>query len=127
MPGVSGVPVVTTVCTLLSHTGCGCHEHPAFPAPSWGRAAPSLEGRPRALRFQRPHVSTQNSRVTRGENAELYLPRVRGPAVVPTPNDGDHVNRFLNTDRMQTCGDRPQIALPQLRLYYFALQQNGHC
>ena len=51
MPGVSGVPVVTTVCTLLSHTGRGCHEHPAFPAPS-------LEGRPRALLgvAPRPHL-----------------------------------------------------------------------
>jgi hypothetical protein len=29
-----GEPVVTTVCILLSHTGRGCHGHPAFPAPS---------------------------------------------------------------------------------------------
>ena len=28
---VSGVPVVTTVCTLPRHTGCGCPAHPAFP------------------------------------------------------------------------------------------------
>src|ERR1700761_3754643 len=28
---VSGVPVVTTVCLLLLHTGCGCGGHPAFP------------------------------------------------------------------------------------------------
>src|ERR1700754_2170589 len=73
MPGVSGVPVVTTVCTLLSHTGCGCHEHPAFPAPSLeGRVAPSLEGRPRALRFQEPHV-LHNSGARRRGIVKSYL------------------------------------------------------
>jgi hypothetical protein len=30
----SGVLVVTTVCLLPMHTGCGCIGHPAFPAPS---------------------------------------------------------------------------------------------
>jgi hypothetical protein len=34
MPDDSGVPVVTTVCLLPMHTGCGCFGHPAFPAPS---------------------------------------------------------------------------------------------
>src|SRR5437588_592750 len=35
---ISGVLVVTTVCLLPMHTGCGCSGHPAFPAPSaWGR------------------------------------------------------------------------------------------
>jgi hypothetical protein len=33
-PGDSGVLVVTTVCLLPMHTGCGCSGHPAFPAPS---------------------------------------------------------------------------------------------
>ena len=31
---ISGVLVVTTVCLLPMHTGCGCSGHPAFPAPS---------------------------------------------------------------------------------------------
>jgi hypothetical protein len=31
---ISGVTVVTTVCFLPMHTGCGCIGHPAFPAPS---------------------------------------------------------------------------------------------
>jgi hypothetical protein len=38
MPADTGEPVVTTVCLLPMHTGCGCIGHPAFPAPSvsWG-------------------------------------------------------------------------------------------
>ena len=35
--GCSGEPVVTTVCLLPLHTGCGCTTHPAFPAPSLSR------------------------------------------------------------------------------------------
>ena len=31
---ISGATVVTTVCLLPMHTGCGCSGHPAFPAPS---------------------------------------------------------------------------------------------
>jgi hypothetical protein len=31
---ISGVLVVTIVCLLPMHTGCGCSGHPAFPAPS---------------------------------------------------------------------------------------------
>jgi hypothetical protein len=34
MPGDSGATVVTTVCYLPMHTGCGCIGHPAFPTPS---------------------------------------------------------------------------------------------
>src|ERR1700692_1704949 len=34
MPDDTGEPVVTTVCFLPLHTGCGCIGHPAFPAPS---------------------------------------------------------------------------------------------
>jgi hypothetical protein len=31
---ISGVLVVTTLCHLPMHRGCGCNGHPAFPAPS---------------------------------------------------------------------------------------------
>jgi len=31
---ISGVLVVTTLCLLPMHRGCGCSGHPAFPAPS---------------------------------------------------------------------------------------------
>src|SRR6266481_3920875 len=34
MPGDPGATVVTTVCFLPMHTGCGCNGHPAFPTPS---------------------------------------------------------------------------------------------
>ena len=33
-PGDFGATVVTTVCLLPLHAGCGCLGHPAFPAPS---------------------------------------------------------------------------------------------
>src|SRR5260370_29608716 len=37
MPGDSGATVVTTLCLLPMHRGCGCIGHPAFPTPSMGR------------------------------------------------------------------------------------------
>jgi len=47
----SGATVVTTVCYLPMHTGCGCSGHPAFPAPSV-REGRHL-GKPRALPARR--------------------------------------------------------------------------
>ncbi len=43
----AGEPVVTTVCLLPLHTGCGCIGHPAFPAPSvfWRDTARHSPGR----------------------------------------------------------------------------------
>jgi hypothetical protein len=40
---ISGVLVVTTVCLLPMHTGCGCFGHPAFPAPSVIRGTKFLQ------------------------------------------------------------------------------------
>jgi len=33
-PGDFGATVVTTLCLLPLHRGCGCSGHPAFPVPS---------------------------------------------------------------------------------------------
>jgi hypothetical protein len=57
MPVDTGEPVVTTVCYLPLHTGCGCIGHPAFPAPS------VVEGQD----------SRKNSGEPRLENANAYL------------------------------------------------------
>jgi hypothetical protein len=45
MPGDSGATVVTTLCLLPMHRGCGCIGHPAFPTPSIGRKIFQRPGR----------------------------------------------------------------------------------
>jgi len=43
MPGDPGATVVTNARAYYHYTrGCGCNGHPAFPAPPWGSATPSL-------------------------------------------------------------------------------------
>src|SRR4029077_7581230 len=65
---ISGATVVTTVCLLPMHTGCGCSGHPAFPAPS------SSEGQ--CL------CKTSGESCRENINARLFLrchaPRMRG-------------------------------------------------
>ncbi len=49
----SGATVVTTVCLLPMHTGCGCSGHPAFPAPSLFYLEGQCSSEPRAHRAAR--------------------------------------------------------------------------
>jgi hypothetical protein len=59
MPGDAGVTVVTTlVCFFICTRGCGCIERPAFPAPSDVSDA---------------RYTMQNSRLSRGEIAEVWV------------------------------------------------------
>src|ERR1700737_2735473 len=75
MPADTGEPVVTTVCFLPLHTGCGCIGHPAFPAPSFPRRESSTHNPSISCRgIADPHLKW---RVRRGEGEpapRFFLP-----------------------------------------------------
>src|SRR6202048_3117882 len=63
MPDDTGEPVVTTVCFLPLHTGCGCIGHPAFPAPSIFQGERFLHNSGASRRGARTRVGPRGHRI----------------------------------------------------------------
>src|ERR1700730_4940299 len=92
MPDDTGEPVVTTVCFLPLHTGCGCIGHPAFPAPSF-RANDSCTTRAhRAAGTERvcensiaPSLSRHHPRMRVIQYPETSVIETRSHRVLDTP------------------------------------------
>src|SRR6202171_6855683 len=105
MPGDSGATVVTTLCLLPMHRGCGCTVHPAFPTPSIPGAKDSRATRAHRAARSRTHVmrtSLRGALATKHSTLSFF-----------TRSDG--LLRFARNDGLKSAALSPQSLPCQLR------------
>ena len=106
MPGDSGATVVTTLCLLPMHRGCGCIGHPAFPTPSMGREI--LQGLGRNASRQCEHISGRHRPPPGRANARPMTGSSRRSIISANSTDAASVPSALRAIR-NFRSDDPQI------------------